>query len=104
MGPLYLFILGVDRVVEKVVHSSKAIPSVSSESGYILGVDNFYSSPELFEILLENKTDTVGTVRFNKKMLSQEVLSKALKKDATIVQYKHMMMHMKYKDKNMVTC
>ena len=70
--------------------------------GYILGVDNFYTSPELFEILLDKKTDAVGTVRSSRKMLSQEVKSKVLKKGETVVQYKHKMMHMKWRDKKYV--
>ena len=70
--------------------------------GYILGVDNFYTSPELFEILLDKKTDAVGTVRSSRKMLSQEVKSKVLKKGETVVQYKHKMMHMKWRDKKHV--
>lgn len=70
--------------------------------GYILGVDNFYTSPELFEILLDNKTDAIGTVRSNRKLLSPVVRSKVLKKGETVVEYKHKMMHMKWRDKKYV--
>ena len=63
--------------------------------GYTLGIDNFYTSPELFEILLDNETDAIGTVRSNRKLLSQVVKSKVLKKGETVVEYKHKMMHMK---------
>ena len=45
-----------------------------------MGMDNYYASPELYEILLENRTDAVGTVRFNRKNLSTVVSKKKLKK------------------------
>ena len=70
--------------------------------GYILGVDKFYTQPELFETVLDSKTDAVSTVRSNIKLLSHEVKSKVVKKGETIVEYKHKMMHMKWRDKNYV--
>ena len=68
--------------------------------GYCVGMDNYYTSPELYEILLENRTDAVGTVRFNRKNLSTVVSKKKLKKEESIHQFKRKMMHMKWKDKN----
>ena len=44
--------------------------------GYILGIDNFYTSSELINILVERKTDVIGTVRFNKKNTCPEVKKK----------------------------
>ena len=35
--------------------------------GYNLYLDNWYSSPQLFCTLLQNKTHTIGTVRLNRK-------------------------------------
>ncbi|XP_044151406.1 piggyBac transposable element-derived protein 4-like [Bufo gargarizans] len=35
--------------------------------GYCVTTDNFYTSPELYEVLLQNKTDAYGTVRPNRR-------------------------------------
>ena len=49
--------------------------------------------------MLENKTDAVGTVRCNRKNLSQAVNRKKLKKRETVKQFKGKVMHMKWRDK-----
>jgi hypothetical protein len=36
---------------------------------YIIGLDNYCSSPELFDMRNEYETDVVGTVRTNRKEL-----------------------------------
>ena len=64
-----------------------------------LGIDNYYASPELYDILLENKIDAVGTVRCNRKNLSQAVTCKKLKKGKTVKQFKGKVMHIKWRDK-----
>ena len=43
-------------------------------------MDNYYASPELFDILIANRTDAVGTVRYNQKNLSAIVNKTKLKK------------------------
>lgn len=53
------------------------------------------------EILLDNKTDAVGSAIFNRKILSLEVTSKTPKEGETVVQYKQMLL-MKWKDKEYV--
>ena len=35
--------------------------------GYTLGVDNFYTSPKLIDVLIANQTDCIGTERLNQK-------------------------------------
>ncbi|CAD1469407.1 unnamed protein product, partial [Heterotrigona itama] len=35
--------------------------------GHTLYIDNWYSSPKLFLTLVENGTNALGTVRFNRK-------------------------------------
>ena len=62
-------------------------------------MENYYASPELFEILVANKTDTVGTVRCNRKNFSAIVNKTKLKKGETIAQYKGKSIHLKWKDK-----
>ena len=62
-------------------------------------MDNYYASPELFDILVANRTDAVGTVRYNRKNLSAIVNKAKLKKGDTIAQYKGKLIHLKWKDK-----
>lgn len=45
--------------------------------GYIIGVDNYYSIPELFHFLNDNVT---GTVIPNRKELPKDVMGKILKR------------------------
>ena len=33
--------------------------------GYCIGMDNYYASPELLDILVAIRTDAVGIVRYN---------------------------------------
>lgn len=40
------------------------------DHGYCLTTDNFYTSPELVDILLQRKTDIYGTVRPNRRDMS----------------------------------
>lgn len=70
--------------------------------GYTLGIGNFYTSPELIEVLLANKTDCVGTVRFDRKLLCPEVKEKELEKGETIARFKDKIMHLKWRDKKNV--
>ena len=62
-------------------------------------MDNYYSSLELFDILVANRTDAVGTVRYNRKNLSAIVNKTKLKKEEIIAQYKGKLIHLKRKDK-----
>jgi hypothetical protein len=48
--------------------------------GYIIGLDNCYSSPELFSLLNKLRMDSVGTVRSNRKGLPKDVMNCKLKK------------------------
>ena len=67
--------------------------------GYSLGIDNYYALPELDDILLENKMNPVGTVRCNRKNLSQAVTRKKLKKGEIVKQFKGKVKYMKWRDK-----
>ena len=62
---------------------SKIVLSLAEEllnKGYCIGMDNYYASPELFDILVANKTDAGKTVRYNRKNLSAIVNKTKLKK------------------------
>ena len=47
--------------------------------GYTLGLDNLYSDPRLFKLLLEHGTNVVGTFRSNRKYLPKGASGKKLK-------------------------
>ena len=70
--------------------------------GYTLGIDNFYTSPELINILIAHKTDCIGTVRANRKHLCPEVKEKKLKKGELVAGFNNKVMHLKWKDKKYV--
>ncbi|GBL99484.1 hypothetical protein AVEN_142414-1, partial [Araneus ventricosus] len=50
------------------------------DKGYCLTMDNFYNSPDLADTLIKRKTDVCGTLRLNRKDLSQDPKTKKLKK------------------------
>ena len=50
------------------------------EKGYCVTLDNFYTSPELLEILIKHKTDAYGTVRSNRKNLPTNFAREKLKR------------------------
>ncbi|GFU60785.1 piggyBac transposable element-derived protein 4 [Trichonephila clavipes] len=54
------------------------------EKGYCLSTDNFYTSPELVELLIDSKTDICGTLRPNRKVLPVSLKSSTLKKGEII--------------------
>ena len=86
---------------EDITKPSKIVLSLAEEllnKGYCIGIDNYYALPELFEILVANRTDAVGTVRYNRKNLSAIVSKTKLKKGETIAQYKGKLIHLKWKD------
>lgn len=67
--------------------------------GYCLTTDNFYTSPELAELLIAEKTDLVGTMRSNRKNLPKEIRTEKLKKGKIIAFQKGKMCALKWKDK-----
>jgi hypothetical protein len=48
--------------------------------GYNLNIDNWYSSPAVFEKLLEAKKDAVGTIRLNRKKMPSELKKQKVEK------------------------
>jgi hypothetical protein len=67
--------------------------------GYIIGLDNYYSSPELFDMLNNLETDAVGTVRSNRKGLPRDITEKKWKKGEMAVSFRRKLMALKWKDK-----
>ena len=41
--------------------------------GYTIGMDSLYTDPRLYEVLIKNNTDAVGTVRYNRILMPQGI-------------------------------
>ncbi|KAF8785039.1 PiggyBac transposable element-derived protein like [Argiope bruennichi] len=67
--------------------------------GYCVTLDNFYTSPELAEILITNKTDVYGTLRSYRRGIPQEIKDRNIKKGEIIGFQKGKMCILKYMDK-----
>lgn len=67
--------------------------------GYCLTTDNYYTSPNLADVLVTKKTDIYGTVRSTRKEMPQEIATKKLRVGETISFQRGKIMTMKWKDK-----
>lgn len=67
--------------------------------GYSLTTDNFFSSPELAELLIREKTDLCGTLRSNRRDLPAEIRNEKLKKGDVIAFQRGKICVLKWKDK-----
>ncbi|CAL1288876.1 unnamed protein product [Larinioides sclopetarius] len=67
--------------------------------GYCVTLDNFYTSPELSEILLSYRTDVYGTLRSQRRGIPQEIRSRNLKRGEIIGYQKCKMCVFKYMNK-----
>lgn len=67
--------------------------------GYTLATDNYYTSPELAELLIQNRTDICGTLKKNRKGLPNRLKTSSIKKGEIIGFQKGKMCAMKWKDK-----
>lgn len=67
--------------------------------GYCLTTDNFYTSPQLADILTKEKTDLYGTMRSNRKEIPVQFQQKKLKKGEIIAYQRGKTMILKWKDK-----
>lgn len=72
-------------------------------NGYCLTVDNFYSSPQLADLLIANKTDIYGTVRPSRKDMPPSFRSKKLKKGEVVAFQRGKVTAMRWKDKRDVS-
>ena len=70
--------------------------------GYCLTVDNFYTSPQLGHLLVQNQTGMYGTVRLNRKNLPVGIKKEKLRKGEVSAYIKNKMV-LKWKDKKDVT-
>ncbi|XP_068119862.1 piggyBac transposable element-derived protein 4-like [Hyperolius riggenbachi] len=67
--------------------------------GYCVITDNFYSSPELFEILIRNKIDAYGTVRPNRREMPTAFAKQKLKSGDIVAWQKGKMLALRWRDK-----
>jgi hypothetical protein len=47
---------------------------------YIIGVDSYFSGPQLCDMLNDFERDEIGTVRSNRKELLRDIMGRKLKK------------------------
>ncbi|GFW31296.1 piggyBac transposable element-derived protein 4 [Trichonephila clavipes] len=70
--------------------------------GHCLSTDNFYSSPELADILIQSLTDMYGTLKPRRKDVPKELLSKKIDKGQMIAYQRRKVCVMKWMDKKAV--
>ncbi|GFT85229.1 piggyBac transposable element-derived protein 4 [Trichonephila clavipes] len=70
--------------------------------GHCLTTDNFYSSPELADILIQSLTDMYGTLKPRRKDVPKELLSKKIDKGQMIAYQRGRVCVMKWMDKKAV--
>ncbi|XP_068115074.1 piggyBac transposable element-derived protein 4-like [Hyperolius riggenbachi] len=70
-----------------------------SSSGDIVTTDNFYSSPELFEILIKHRTDAYGSVRPNRREMPTSFGKQKLKPGDIAAWQKGKMLALRWQDK-----
>jgi hypothetical protein len=68
---------------------------------FVIGLDNYYNSPEFFSLLNQLHTDAVGNIISNRKRLPEDVINCKLKKGkgGEAVLYRNKLMALKWKDK-----
>ena len=67
--------------------------------GYCLTTDNFYTSPQLAELLLSHKTDCYGTVKISRKEIPAQLKTRKLQKGQVSAYRRGKVLAMKWKDK-----
>ncbi|XP_066275083.1 piggyBac transposable element-derived protein 4-like [Branchiostoma lanceolatum] len=70
------------------------------QRGHHLGIDNFFSSPDLFLELYQQGTTASGTVRCNRKGLPKQAIKKKLKNQETEERRKGNLLCVAYQDGN----
>jgi hypothetical protein len=89
---------------EKYSQYSMATLSIMSlvdpllNQGYCVTTDNFYMSPELYDLLLEKKTDCHGTVRPNRRNMPEGFGQEKLECGAVAARQRGKVMAIRWKD------
>ncbi|XP_068227913.1 piggyBac transposable element-derived protein 4-like [Palaemon carinicauda] len=87
----------LDIPVSNRIVSSLVDPLLSK--GYRLCTDNFYTSSTLADSLVDEATDTVGTVRVTRKDVPAKIKGSKLKKGEKVAEFRKKSMVLKWKDK-----
>jgi len=69
------------------------------DNGYCLTTDNFYTSPELVDILVQRKTDVYGTVRPNRRDMPKSMPKTKLQRGDVAAWQRGKVIALKWKDK-----
>ena len=72
------------------------------DQGYYIHMDNFFSSPELFDKLCNRNTDAVGTLRANRRGLSNRFGKVSLQKRQITAVFRGKLMALRWRDKRYV--
>lgn len=80
------------KIVMTLIHDLKG-------QGYLVTTDNYYTSPELAELLLNCRTDICGTLRASRGGLPQRIKNEKVKKGEILAFQKGKMCAMKWNDK-----
>ncbi|XP_063219730.1 piggyBac transposable element-derived protein 4 [Bacillus rossius redtenbacheri] len=71
--------------------------------GYCVITDNFYTSPQLSDMLLSHRTDSYGTVKTTRKEMPPELRKQKLPKGSVIAFQRGKLLGLKWMDKKPVT-
>lgn len=96
----------LDKKYKDLPMSSQVVMTLMEplfNKGYCLTTDNFYTSPQLADLLLQNKTDTYGTVRLNRKEIPPDLLKTKLKPGEIAAYQRGKVLALKWKDKKDVS-
>lgn len=111
-GYVYQFIIytGKDTLFDNnyqyLCKSSQVVMTLMQpllNKGYCLTTDNYYTSPELADILLSKQTDMYGTLKLNRKDVPKELQSKKLKKGEVRAFQRGKVCIIKWMDKKVVS-
>ncbi|KAF2891524.1 hypothetical protein ILUMI_14649, partial [Ignelater luminosus] len=98
------FVQGIDT--KSLTKPTQIVLTLAEEilnKGHLIAMDNYYSFPELYDLLCQLKTDAIGTVRVNRKQLPKSVTQKKLQRGETVGAFKEKLMCLKWHDKKDIT-
>lgn len=96
----------INPAYEKFAMSTQVVLSLSEDllgKGHSITTDNYYTSPELAEILISKNTDLYGTVKSTRKGMPREFAKSKMKKGDFLAFRKGKILALKWKDKREVT-
>ncbi|CAM1329793.1 PGBD5 (predicted) [Pycnogonum litorale] len=81
-----------EQIVMRLIHKYL-------DQGYKVFMDNYYTSPALFDNLLVQETTAVGTLRKNRKEVPKKVLGSKLKKGQHVFRRRGQLVALRWRDK-----